>query len=61
MSFAVIQRQNPLEFMTYGRKFNFNLVGATAWENLSSEMCDQVWLKQVFHVRADISATISAI
>ena len=26
MSFGVIQRQNPLEFMTYGRKFNSNLI-----------------------------------
>ena len=26
MSFGVIQRQNPLEFLTYGRKCNFNLI-----------------------------------
>ena len=60
MSFGVIQSKN-LEFMTYGPKFNFNLIGATARENLYSEKCEHVRLKQVFHVRADISATILAI
>ena len=29
MSFGVIQRQNLLEFMTYGQEFNFNLSLAT--------------------------------
>ena len=33
--FGVIQRLNPLEFMTYSRKFNSNLIWATAYFNLS--------------------------
>ena len=37
------------------------LIWDTAWENLSSEICEQVRLNQVFHVRADISATILAL
>ena len=52
MSFGIIQRQDALEFMTYGRKFNFNLIWAKTWENLSSETCEQPRPKQVFHVRA---------
>ena len=45
---SVIQRQNPLEFMKYGRKFNFNLIWAMNWEIHSLETCDQVRLNQSF-------------
>ena len=54
--FRCYPKTNPLEFMTYGRKINFNFIWDTAWGNLSSEMCEQV--RQVFHVRADISAIV---
>ena len=57
MSFGVIQRQNLLEFMTYSLKFNSNL----NFEPRHEKTCLQRRAKQVFHVRADISATILAI
>ena len=57
MSFGVIQRQNHLEFMTYGRKFNSNLNFEPRYE----KTCLQRPAKQAFHVRADILATILAI
>ena len=46
---VINQRQNPLGFMTYSRKFNTNLIWATAWENLSTETCETSLSRQSRH------------